>query len=73
MNQRLINLIIIFIILAFSIWIIIPDNPGIKIGDFERNLDTILGLDLQGGLQVLLETDLPEDANFDPQSLRMPN
>ncbi len=70
MNQRPINLIVIFILLALSIWIIIPDNPGIKIGDFERNLDTILGLDLQGGLQILLETDLPEDSNFDPQSLQ---
>ena len=70
MNQRLINLILIFLILAVSVWIIIPDNPGIKIGDFERNLNTILGLDLQGGLQVLLETDLPADSNIDPQSLQ---
>ena len=70
MNQRLINLILIFLILAISVWIIIPDNPGIKIGNFERSLDTILGLDLQGGLQVLLQVDMPEDSKIDPQSLQ---
>ncbi len=57
MNRRYINLIIILMFLAVAIWIDLPGNPGIKIGDFKRDLKTVLGLDLQGGMQVLLEVD----------------
>ncbi|NPV76957.1 MAG: protein translocase subunit SecD [Anaerolineae bacterium] len=57
MNRRYINLIIILILLAIAIWIDLPGNAGIKIGDFKRDLKTVLGLDLQGGMQVLLEVD----------------
>jgi preprotein translocase subunit SecD len=42
-------------------WIALPNNPGIHltVGDNELNLNvrTVLGLDLQGGLQVLLEAN----------------
>jgi preprotein translocase subunit SecD len=69
MSQRYINLILIFLLLAVVIWIDLPGNSGINIGDFQRNLDTVLGLDLQGGMQVLLEVDLPETTAVDAQSL----
>jgi preprotein translocase subunit SecD len=36
---------------------------------FSRDVATRLGLDLQGGLQVLLEADVPEDALIDPSSM----
>lgn len=60
MKQRYVNLVLILLLLAVVIWIDLPNNPGIHLGNINRNLDTVLGLDLQGGLQVLLEADLPE-------------
>ena len=69
MKRHYIVFIIIILLLAGVIWVDLPNNPGIHIGDFNRDLDTVLGLDLRGGMQVLLEVDLPEDAEVNPQSL----
>ena len=55
MRDRYLRIIVILILIGLGIWINFPTNPGIKIGDFQRSLDVALGLDLQGGLQVLLE------------------
>ena len=70
MNQRYVKLILILLLLAVVIWIDLPNNPGIHIGNTDRNLDTVLGLDLQGGLQVLLEADLPVDTVIDPTDMQ---
>ena len=70
MRKRHLNLILILIILIVVIWINVPSNNGIRIGEFHRSLKTVLGLDLQGGMQVLLEADLPEDTVVDAQSLQ---
>jgi preprotein translocase subunit SecD len=69
MSRRSINLILILIIFAAVIWVALPTNPGIHIGSFNTDLKTVLGLDLRGGLQVLMEVDLPQDAVVDTQSL----
>lgn len=69
MSRRSINLILILILFAAVIWVALPNNPGIHIGSFNTDLETVLGLDLRGGLQVLLEVDLPEDAVVDTESL----
>ncbi|NPV86083.1 MAG: protein translocase subunit SecD [Anaerolineae bacterium] len=69
MSQRIVRLVIIAVILIFAIWINIPNNGGIHIGEFQRDLKTVLGLDLQGGMQVLLEADLPEDQTIDADAL----
>jgi preprotein translocase subunit SecD len=68
MSQRYINLILILILLVAVIWVALPSNPGIKLGSFERSLETVLGLDLQGGMQVLLE--VPESVSVDAQAMR---
>jgi preprotein translocase subunit SecD len=52
-------LIPILIVIGFAIWIDLPTNPGIHIGSFNRDVKIVQGLDLQGGLQILLEADLP--------------
>ena len=56
-------MIIILVMVAATIWIVLPSNPGLhlKIGPLEINkpIEIRQGLDLQGGLQVLLEADLP--------------
>lgn len=53
-------LIPIFILVALAIWVDLPNNPGIRLGDYHREIETKLGLDLVGGVQALLEADLPE-------------
>lgn len=67
MNRRYINLILILLVFALSIWTVLPSNPGIKIGSFERNLKTVLGLDLRGGMQVILS--VPEGIQVTQQNL----
>ena len=70
MKHRNTRLILILMLLIIVIWINMPNNPGILIGDYERDLDTVLGLDLQGGMQVLLEVDLPPDIPVEAQALK---
>jgi preprotein translocase subunit SecD len=62
-------LIPILLILAAAIWIVYPDNPGISIGSFQREIKIVRGLDLQGGLRVLLEADLPEDMDITSEQM----
>lgn len=59
------RLVLILIVAALAIWVDVSDqiqirNPFNDAVLFERNIAPRLGLDLQGGLQVLLEADLPE-------------
>lgn len=67
MNRRHINLIIILLLLAVAIWVDLPSNPGIKIGNFQRSFDTVLGLDLRGGMQVILS--VPPEISVSQQNL----
>jgi len=69
MKSKYINLALIFVILAAAIWVVLPSNPGISIGSFTRSFKTVFGLDLQGGLNVLLEVDLPADQAVDAQQM----
>lgn len=67
-------LILIVILVAFSLWIDLSKNIAI-INPFndkpivERNVDVKLGLDLRGGLQALLEADVPADAVITAEEL----
>ncbi len=62
-------LLIIAAILIIATWMIVPNNPGIHVLGINRDIQTRLGLDLVGGVQALLEADLPEDAQIDSQSM----
>ncbi len=55
-------LIPIMVLIILAVWIVMPNNPGIHLSFFDRSFKVVRGLDLQGGLQVLLEADLPADA-----------
>jgi len=48
-------LLVILIIALVTGWMILPDNPGIHIGGWDRDIQVRQGLDLQGGSRVLLE------------------
>lgn len=57
MDRRYVNLILILVLIAGIIWVDLPRKEGaegLKIGNFERTLNPVLGLDLRGGMQVLL-------------------
>jgi protein-export membrane protein SecD len=57
-------LIGVIILALAAIWVDLPTNPGIHIHlgpiNFDRDIKVHQGLDLQGGMQVLLEAELPE-------------
>jgi preprotein translocase subunit SecD len=63
-------LVIILIVVVVAIWIDLPNNPGIHVGGINRDIDTRLGLDLVGGVQALLEADLPEGTAVDAEKMR---
>jgi len=67
MDRRYVNLIVILVLLALVIWVDIPNTGPLKIGTFERSLEPVLGLDLRGGLQVLLKPQ--EGLSYDAQNL----
>lgn len=74
MKQRDIALLIGVIILALiAIWVDLPNNPGIHIHlgpiNIDKDIKVHQGLDLQGGMQVLLEADLPEGQEVDPGAM----
>jgi preprotein translocase subunit SecD len=62
-------LIPIVVLFAVAAWLAWPGNTNINIplGDnpFTQDISVRQGLDLQGGLQVLLEADVPADQNVD--------
>jgi preprotein translocase subunit SecD len=70
------RLIIILVIAALAIWIDLNDqliiyNPFNDTRLVDRAVKPRLGLDLQGGLQVLLEADLPESTSVDSNAMEI--
>lgn len=70
MRHRVLILVIFLVILAAASWIVLPNNPGLKLGENVRTFETVLGLDLQGGMQVLLEADVPAEQEVNAQSMQ---
>ncbi|GAB4424619.1 MAG: protein translocase subunit SecD [Anaerolineales bacterium] len=70
------RLIVILVIAALAIWIDLNDhiiiyNPFNDARLVDRSVKPRLGLDLQGGLQVLLEADLPESTPIDSSAMEI--
>jgi len=62
-------LVFILLLTIFSIWVALPDTQGIHLDtdgdnepDISLNVQQSLGLDLVGGLRVLLRAELPADS-----------
>jgi preprotein translocase subunit SecD len=73
-RRRTLAMLGIIIILALSAaWVDLPSNPGLHIHlgpiNIDREIELRRGLDLQGGLQVLLEADLPADETIEPGAM----
>ncbi len=64
------RLIFIIILVAAAAWVVWPDNPGIHLGSYNRDLRVVRGLDLQGGLRVLLEADLPPETEVTSEQMQ---
>jgi preprotein translocase subunit SecD len=62
-------LLLILVIVILAVWIDLPGNSGIHIGSYNRAIETRLGLDLQGGVQALLEADLPAGESIDADKM----
>jgi len=71
MSNRIITIVAVLIValwidLSSEIELLNPLNNAVL---FRRDVSPRLGLDLQGGLQVLLEADLPAEAEIDASSM----
>lgn len=73
-RSRNIWLVVIILLIAFSLWVdlsknITIANPTNDTTLVNLNTDIHLGLDLRGGLQTLLQADVPNCASVDPNEL----
>jgi len=66
MRRQYVFLVLIVLLAAFSLWVSLPDNSGFSLDangdgteDVGLQIRQSLGLDLVGGLRVLLEAELP--------------
>ena len=64
------RLLPILLLIALTVWIDLPHPKLVRIGNVERNIDVVRGLDLQGGLQVLMEADLPPGSTVRAEDLQ---
>jgi len=62
-------LIPIAVILLLAIYIDLPKSPGIHFIGINRDFSTRLGLDLVGGVQALLEADVPATTAINPSDM----
>ncbi len=74
MQQRDITALMLIVLLtAIAVWVVWPGNPGLRfqLGPIrlDRDIRVHRGLDLQGGVQVVLEADMPEGQAVDAGSM----
>lgn len=62
--------VLTLIVVVLGVWIVLPNNPGIHILGFDRTITTRLGLDLVGGVQALLEADMPAGATIPAEAMQ---
>jgi preprotein translocase subunit SecD len=70
MRERNYMLLVGIIFLALIAgWINLPDNPGLRLGPIIKDIRVHEGLDLQGGLQVLLQADVNDCNSVSNESM----
>lgn len=71
MRQRTFISLALIILLAIVCGWLALSNPTISFAGITRQVQVHLGLDLQGGLRVLLQADVPEGTNVDAESMNV--
>ena len=74
MQQRDVTLLMVIIVLVgIAAWVVWPSNPGLHIHfgplNIDREISVHQGLDLQGGMQTVLEADLPPGQTLDADAM----
>ena len=69
MRNKLLRVLLILVILLVVIIIDFPILNDFKIQIFKRNVSAVLGLDLRGGMQVVLQA--PEGYSIDQETLQV--
>ncbi|MCZ7575441.1 MAG: protein translocase subunit SecD [Ardenticatenaceae bacterium] len=73
-SRTVVMLGLILLLAVTAIWLALPNNPGIHVnlGPLKINRDVVFrrGLDLQGGLQVVLAADLPSGQAPDKDAMQ---
>lgn len=62
--------VIILLLVMLALWVVWPANPGVHLGSFDHPIEVVRGLDLQGGLRVLLEADVPAETEITAEQLQ---
>jgi protein-export membrane protein SecD len=75
-NRHVTWLLTTVLLIAMGVWISLPTNPGIHIDlnndgkkDIDKAIDVVQGLDLAGGVQILLQADLAPGEAADQNSM----
>lgn len=65
---------LVLVLAIAATWLALPSNPGIHVNlgplKINRDIEFRRGLDLQGGLQVVLAADLPEGQTPDKETMQ---
>jgi preprotein translocase subunit SecD len=69
-ERTYIFLVVILLLAIFTAWLDFA-SPHIQLGPLTRDIKVHQGLDLQGGLRVLLEADVPPDAAVSSDSMQV--
>lgn len=67
-RNQIARIVLIVVLIIIAIYLDIPNTPGIP--GSERKIETRLGLDLVGGVQALLEADLPSEQAIDTEAMQ---
>ena len=67
-QRRNLTIVVILVIILIAVWIDLPNTPGIP--GIDRKIETRLGLDLVGGVQALLEADLPAEQEISSEAMQ---
>jgi preprotein translocase subunit SecD len=69
LNRYLSRIILIVVVLGLALWIDLAPGARWAAVGIDRSFETRLGLDLVGGVQALLEADLPEGTTVNAQDM----
>lgn len=58
--------LVLLVVVGLAAWVDSPQHPSITIGNFHRDLNIKLGLDLQGGTRLIYRAKLDPAATQDP-------